>query len=105
MSDAQSKDLGEENEQTILARKQRVEARAALPAVFIDTWAFLSWRGHVRISLGEEVGESDQYRFAFLMELDQAEQFAHHVLRIVARRRENEAAPHVSKPAATGDET
>jgi hypothetical protein len=74
------------------AAESRKEARGELPAVFVDTWGFVSWRGHLRITVGEEIGDTDIYRFAFLMELTDAEKFAKHILRVVEKRRSKDGA-------------
>ena len=85
------------------AREERRESRGDLPAVFIDTWAFSTWQGHVRITLGEEIGNKDVYRSAFLMELNEAEYFANHLLKVIRIRREKEAAKKQAESAPEGD--
>lgn len=81
----------QESQQEESAREARRLARLSLPAVYIDTWGFHSWRGHIRIALGEQAGDTDSYRFAYVMELDDAETFANQVLRVVQRRKERDA--------------
>jgi hypothetical protein len=66
------------------------ELRANLPAIYVDTWATVTWKGHVRIVLGERLYKMDMYRSAFVMELSEAESFATHLLRVIQRRRERE---------------
>ena len=75
-----------------LSPDRRRDARALLPAVYIDTWSTLIWSGHMRITLGEWLGEDPSYRGAFIMELDDAERLARHILRRAQRQRERDAA-------------
>ena len=100
MSDEPDDTLIEETEEQA-GRRMRSEARASIPAVYVDTWGFSSWRGHIRITLGEQLGDTDKYRYAFLMELPEAERFARHILRIVERRRQKDGA--ISIPDMTGE--
>jgi len=79
----------EEEEKVKAARR---ESRADIAAYFIDTWAISTWRGHVRVWLGEELYDVDAYRAAFVMEADDAEKFANHLLRLVAARKAKDAA-------------
>jgi hypothetical protein len=74
------------------ARQERIQARAAIPALFLDTWGFSTWRGHIRITLGEELGGQDYYRTAFVMDLDNAEAFALQLFKSVSRRKKRDAA-------------
>lgn len=76
---------GEEPKPKTLASRQR--ARAAVPAFFVDTWAILRWSGHLRIVLGESLYGESNYRAAVVMELDEAERFALHILERVAEQR------------------
>ena len=70
------------------------EAALAIPATYIDTWFLTSWRGHVRIALGEQASEEDRpeyYRAAFVLELRDAEKFAMQVLEMVQIRKTKQA--------------
>ncbi len=79
----------DENKITELARRQ--EQRADLLTVYIDTWATLVWRGHIRIVLGEELYGRDIYRYAILMDLGNAEALARDILKRVQRQKERES--------------
>ena len=68
----------------------RQRARAAIPAVYVDTWSAVSWKGHVRIVLGEWVYREPNYRAAFLMELTDAKRLAEYLLDIVEERQKEE---------------
>lgn len=70
-----------------MAKKVAQEERASIPAIYVDTWTFLPWKGHVRMVLGEELYQGDYYRGAFVMELNDAERFARHLLRVIERRK------------------
>ena len=73
------------------AREARREARAALPAVFIDAWATLTWKGHIRIALGEWLVDEPRYRAAFVMTLEEAKDFAEDLLDRIEARQERDA--------------
>ena len=68
----------------------RRKARGAIPAVYVDTWSALSWKGHVRIVLGEWVYREPNYRAAFLMELADAKRLAEYLVEIVDERQKEE---------------
>jgi len=89
MADDQDEPLSPEEAAALEARR---EARAAIPAVYIDTWATLTWKGHIRFVLGEWVGEQPHYRAAFLMELEDAKRFARQLLRRVEDRQKKDKA-------------
>jgi hypothetical protein len=66
------------------------EARRAvgdIPATYIDTWHLSTWRGHIRLTLGEYIGGADRFRTAVVMELKDAERLATAVLRMIERRK------------------
>jgi hypothetical protein len=89
------------------AREKRInarqEARAAMPAVFVDAWATLTWRGHIRIVLGEWLLRKNNYRTAVVMELDQAKEFAEDLLERVQKRIEEDANLAKKIPASDGE--
>jgi len=85
MSDSEDEDSQHEE-----ARLARSAARAALPAIYIDSWSTLTWTGHIRIALGENMPTGDVYRSAVVMTLSDAENFAQHLLGSIERRREKE---------------
>ena len=64
------------------------EARAELPATYIDTWSSLIWKGHIRIALGEWITTNPKYRGAYVMELEDAKMFAEHLLKMVQIQQE-----------------
>ena len=66
------------------------ELRANLPATYVDTWSTVTWKGHIRITLGEYMYGKDNYRAAFIMELEDAERLARHLVRAIERRRARE---------------
>jgi hypothetical protein len=76
MSDDPGETKSPEREAALQARR---EARAELPATYIDTWSSLIWKGHIRITLGEWVAENPNYRGAYVMELDDAKRFVEHL--------------------------
>jgi hypothetical protein len=90
MSDNPTPPPGSPNEEAMDAEDIERELRATLPAIFIDTWSTLTWRGHVRISIGERLYKRDVYRSAFVMDLEDAEDFAEHLLKVIRRRRQRE---------------
>ncbi len=69
---------------------ERAELKAAIPAIFVDTWSTLRWKGYMRITLGEYLYRNPHYRAAFLMELDEAENFANHLLRAIQKQRDED---------------
>jgi hypothetical protein len=75
-------------EKRALARR---EARAAIPAVFVDSWATLTWYGHIRIVMGEWLVRKNNYRMAFVMELEQAKEFAEDLLGRIEKRQQEDA--------------
>lgn len=83
-SDIDDPGYSEERERSLQRRRRD---RAALPAPFIDDWATLTWEGHVRITLGEFLYGNPNYRFALVMDLGSAEEFAEDLLRIVRDRK------------------
>lgn len=89
MSDDPDEAKSPEIEAALQARR---DARAELPATYIDTWSSLIWEGHIRITLGEWVADNPSYRAAYVMELDDAKRFAEHLLKRVQRQHEREAA-------------
>jgi hypothetical protein len=74
------------------ARERRRDARAAVPALFVDTWATLTWRGHIRIALGEWIRDDPYYRGAYVMELEEAEKLANFILQEVKERQQKDIA-------------
>ena len=78
-----------EKEAAIQARRN---ARAELPATYIDTWSTLIWKDHIRITLGEWIVDDPSYRVAYVMELDDAKRFAEHLLKRVQRQHERDSA-------------
>ena len=74
------------------AKDMRAEARAQIPSTFVDTWTTLTFRGHIRLVLGETFATGDQYRAAFVIPLDEAQELAEHIMRVVERRRAKDAA-------------
>jgi hypothetical protein len=55
------------------------EAVSALPATFVDGWFTTTWRDHIRVVLSERMYDKDQWRFAFVMEWEDAEKLALHI--------------------------
>jgi hypothetical protein len=68
----------------------RHEARAALPAVYVDTWATAVWSGQLRLILGEWLGKQPHYRAALVMELKDAKKLGRSLLRRVAAQEEKD---------------
>jgi hypothetical protein len=60
------------------------EGVAALPAVYVDGWFTTTWRDHIRIVLSETLYDTDQWRFAFVMEWGDAEKFVTHIQEAIA---------------------
>jgi hypothetical protein len=60
------------------------EEVSALPATFIDGWFTTTWRGHIRIVISEKMYDIDRWRYAFILEWDDAEKFAAHILKAIA---------------------
>ena len=83
--------------------RMRREARAEIPALFVDDWSMLSWEGHIRFVLGEWLASRPNYRAAFVMSLNDAQLFAENILERVAKRREIDAAEARKTPAAEGE--
>jgi hypothetical protein len=84
-----------ETDTAVTAREKRLvarrEARAAMPATFVDTWSTVIWPGHMRLVLGEWLYGGPQYRAAFVMELDEVERLANELLERVQRQRDKDA--------------
>jgi hypothetical protein len=81
----------------IMARR---EARAALPATYIDSWATLIWPGHIRIVLGEWLAKKVNYRAAYVMTLGEAKAFAEELLERVAKQEKEDAEPPSEEDAS-----
>lgn len=65
----------------------RDQSIASIPAIFIDTWHTLTFAGHVRLTFGEIYGDTNNYRTAIVLDLDDGEALARHLLRVVQRRK------------------
>ena len=72
-------------------RKETREAVAAVPALYVDTWHIITWRGHLRITFGEELAEEDSYRTAIVMELGDAEKLASQLKRMIEQRKQKDS--------------
>ncbi len=92
--------ISEERQAAIEARRK---ARAALPAVYVDTWATLVWPGHLRFVLGEWVHGGPNYRGAFVMEFHEVERFANALLDIIKQERERRDAESEENVAGTDE--
>jgi hypothetical protein len=68
-------------------KAERDRAIAAVPALFIDTWHTLSFTGHVRVTFGEIYGDTDNFRTAIVLDLDDAESLGRQLIRVAERRR------------------
>ena len=90
MSDIQSET---ESARKAAARLSRAEARAAVPAIFVDSWSTLIWPGHIRIVLGEWLMRKTNYRAAFVMTLEDAKDLAEIILKQVAVQQKEDAEP------------
>lgn len=66
--------------------EERAE-RAAIPAIYIDTWFLTTWKGHIRITFGERVSRLDTYRSAIVMEMRDAERLCEHILEMINERK------------------
>jgi hypothetical protein len=84
---ASSTEPDQESDEPSTAEDIARELRANLSAIYVDTWVTLTWKGHVRFVVGERLYRKSHYRSAFVMELDDAEAFARHLLGAVERRR------------------
>jgi hypothetical protein len=73
-------------------RERRELERAQLPAIYVDTWASLAWKDHIRIILGEGFRSGPQYRAAFVMTWADAELLGSYLLETVAEQREKDAS-------------
>jgi hypothetical protein len=70
----------------------RRDARAAIPTTYVDTWATLIWKGHIRIVLGEWLNKNPQYRAAYVMELEDAKSFAETLLKRIKEQQEEDTS-------------
>jgi hypothetical protein len=68
-------------------KEAKDRAIAAIPALFIDTWHTLAFAGHVRLTLGEIYGKTDNFRTAIVLDLDDAEALGEQLIRVARRRR------------------
>jgi hypothetical protein len=100
MADEQDEPISPEREKILEARR---EARAALPAVFVDTWSTLTWKGHIRTALGEWLVGEPHYRLAFVMSLDDAKEFAEALLRRIVARQEKDGAREAAAQTPDGE--
>jgi hypothetical protein len=64
---------------------------SAIPALYLDSWHLYGWRGHIRVTMGEQMGDLDKYRIAFVMETNDVEAFAKQLLQMVERRKKKES--------------
>lgn len=62
----------------------------ALPATYIDTWHVWTWKGHMRITFGEEFPDVRYLRSAVVMTLHDAELLANMMLRMAEVRRKKD---------------
>jgi hypothetical protein len=59
----------EQRESKELARIKREEAVMALPAVYIDEFSMIYWKGHIRLSLGEgSIRVGNHWRFSAIIQ-------------------------------------
>jgi hypothetical protein len=65
----------------------RDHAIGAIPGLYIDTWHMYSWKGHVRVTFGEIFHDTDNFRTAIIMNVDDALIFARRMLRMAERRK------------------
>ena len=100
MSDDPDQDEAAAREARVAARQ---EARAALTATFVDSWATLTWKGHVRIVFGEWLAKKPNYRAAFVMQMEDAKEFAEDLLEQIRNRQEKDAIESAKDQAASGD--
>jgi hypothetical protein len=66
---------------------ERQKARGALSATYIDNWSLVWWDGHIRLTLGEYLYQTYNYRFAAVLEWEHAEELANDLLEMVAKGR------------------
>jgi hypothetical protein len=66
------------------ARDQEI---GAIPGLYIDTWSMYSWKGHIRVTFGEIFHDTDNFRTAIVMNIDDAVIFARRMLRMAERRK------------------
>jgi len=95
--------LDPETDAEEVALNARREARAAIPATYVDTWATQIWKDHMRIVLGEWLSGGPHYRAAFVMELDDVQKLAEHILRRVQRQRQRDAAKAKAERTSEGN--
>jgi len=60
---------------------------AAIPGLYVDTWSMYSWKGHVRVTFGEIFHDTDNFRTAIVMDVDDAILLARRMLRMAERRK------------------
>jgi hypothetical protein len=65
----------------------REKAIAAIPGLYIDTWNMYTWKGHIRVTFGEIFHDTDNFRAAIVMNIDDAIIFARRMLRMAERRK------------------
>jgi hypothetical protein len=61
-----------------------------LPATYIDTWHVSTWKGHMRVTFGEEIGHVRYLRSAIVLTLDDAEMLGRMMLDMAGKRRKKE---------------
>lgn len=60
-------------------------ALASIPATFCDAFTVSSWEGHVRLSLGEFLGDKLHYRVAVVMPVEDVRELITYLERAVKR--------------------
>jgi len=87
------------------AKAARTRAIASVPALFIDTWSVVTFTGHARITFGEIYGNTDNFRTAIVVDLDDAESLGRQLIRSAQRRklRDEERAQAAAAKAQESD--
>ncbi len=100
-----------ERDQKERTRAERYRTIGSVPGIFVDTWHLVSFKGHIRVTFGEVLGNIDNFRSAIVLDLDDAEVFARQLHRMARQRKvrdeEIAAAKAAGEPAEeedTGDE-
>ncbi len=84
---------------------QKGRAAAAVPAVYIDAWLLTTWPGHIRITFGENMRGTATYRNAVVMQSKDAERICKHILRVIEKQKDRDAAPGNSEAVESPKES
>jgi hypothetical protein len=74
-----------------------IEAASNVPAFYVDTYWLTVWEGHIRITLGELLGDNERYRTAVVIPWDQALSLSKDIAGLISRSSRKVEEPKPAK--------